>query len=129
MKALFAEIFTLNCQNFVILSFFRAFKSLKINHFCCEKMDLSVKFKFLDVSTNDSYFRRQFDSKLVRRDWIVVSKEVPVDIPPVAGLITEQLQTPLCHIALLCSNRKTPNMGLVDAIKYVAKKLTDPHQI
>lgn len=55
----------------------------------------------------------------MRRDWIVVSKEVPVDIPPVAGLITEQLQTPLCHIALLCSNRKTPNMGLVDAVKYV----------
>jgi hypothetical protein len=34
----------------------------------------------------------------------------------VRALATEQLQTPLCHVALLCTNRKTPNMAGFDVI-------------
>jgi pyruvate,water dikinase len=43
---------------------------------------------------------------------IVVLDRVPNDISVVAGLITEDFQTPLAHVNVLAQNRKTPNMGL-----------------
>jgi hypothetical protein len=46
---------------------------------------------------------------------IVVLDEAPNDISVVAGIITEQFQSPLSHINVLASNRKTPNMGLKNA--------------
>jgi hypothetical protein len=46
---------------------------------------------------------------------IVVLDDVPNDIAPVNGLITEEFQTPLSHINVLARNRGTPNMGLRDA--------------
>jgi len=54
------------------------------------------------------------DATLSFRD-IVVLDYVPNDIAVVAGIITEQLQTPLSHINVLSQNRKTPNMGLLGA--------------
>lgn len=51
------------------------------------------------------------DVYLSARD-IVVLDAVPNDIAPVAGIITEQFQTPLSHINVLARNRGTPNMGL-----------------
>jgi hypothetical protein len=41
---------------------------------------------------------------------------LPIDLNPMRALVTEALQTPLCHVALLCNNRKTPNMALADAL-------------
>ena len=49
------------------------------------------------------------------RDVIVVTDDVPNDIPLVGGLITEALQTPLAHVNILSKNRGTPNMALRDA--------------
>ena len=46
---------------------------------------------------------------------IVVTDQVPNDIPLVGGLITEAFQTPLAHVNLLSRNRGTPNMALRDA--------------
>ncbi len=46
---------------------------------------------------------------------IVVLDEAPNDISVVAGIITEQFQSPLSHINILATNRKTPNMGLRNA--------------
>jgi hypothetical protein len=46
---------------------------------------------------------------------IVVLDRVPNDISVVAGLITEEFQTPLAHVNVLAHNRKTPNMGLKHA--------------
>lgn len=43
---------------------------------------------------------------------LVVSEWVPEHIPPVAGLVTSQMQAPLAHVAVLTRNRNTPNMGL-----------------
>jgi hypothetical protein len=54
-------------------------------------------------------------AKIVHKGWIVVSESIPIDLPVVRGLITSELQTPLCHVALLCSNRLTPNMALKNA--------------
>lgn len=46
---------------------------------------------------------------------IVVLDHVPNDISVVAGIVTEEFQTPLSHINVLSQNRKTPNMGLRNA--------------
>ncbi len=48
-------------------------------------------------------------------DVVVVTDEVPNDIPLVGGLITEAFQTPLAHVAVLSKNRGTPNMALLGA--------------
>ncbi len=46
---------------------------------------------------------------------IVVTEQVPNDIPLIAGLITEAFQTPLAHVNVLSRGRGTPNMALADA--------------
>lgn len=43
-----------------------------------------------------------------KRD-IVILDGLPNELPVVAGVLTVPFQTPLCHISLLCQNRKTPN--------------------
>jgi pyruvate,water dikinase len=48
---------------------------------------------------------------------LVVLDRVPNDISVVAGMITEEFQTPLAHVNVLAQNRKTPNMGLRNATK------------
>jgi hypothetical protein len=52
----------------------------------------------------------------VDRRTILVCEELPIDLNPLRGLVTAQLQTPLCHVALLCTNRGTPNMALRTAM-------------
>ena len=54
------------------------------------------------------------------REDILVCDELPNDLPSVRALITAQLQTPLCHVALLCANRKAPNFALKSAITTLA---------
>jgi pyruvate, water dikinase len=54
------------------------------------------------------------DMYLGFRDVVVLDK-VPNDISVVAGLITQDFQTPLSHVNVLAQNRKTPNMGLRNA--------------
>ncbi len=48
----------------------------------------------------------------VRRTDVVVLETVPLDLPVCAGIVTTELQTPLGHVAVLASNRGTPNMAL-----------------
>ncbi len=43
---------------------------------------------------------------------LLVLDTVPNDLPPVAGLITGEFQTPLAHVNVLSRNRGTPNMAL-----------------
>lgn len=43
---------------------------------------------------------------------LVVIKGTPNDLPPVAGVITTDFQTPLSHITLLCMNRGTPMLAM-----------------
>jgi hypothetical protein len=53
---------------------------------------------------------------------IVVLDRAPNDISVVAGLITEEFQTPLSHVNVLAQNRKTPNMGLHAASSHAQLK-------
>jgi hypothetical protein len=48
-------------------------------------------------------------------DVIVVTDDVPNDIPLVGGLITEAFQTPLAHVNVLSQSRGTPNASLHNA--------------
>ncbi len=50
-------------------------------------------------------------------DVIMVTDDVPNDIPLVGGLVTEAFQTPLSHVGVLSRNRGTPNMAVVEARK------------
>ena len=45
-------------------------------------------------------------------DTIVVTDDVPNDVPFVGGLITESFQTPLSHVNVLSQARGTPNMAV-----------------
>jgi rifampicin phosphotransferase len=60
--------------------------------------------------------RGTLDVSGVRPSDIVVSEFVPEQMPPVAGLVTSQLQAPLAHVAVLSRNRNTPDMSLRGAI-------------
>lgn len=53
-------------------------------------------------------------SNLTRHD-ILVTDNLPLDIPVIAGIITTEFQTPLSHINVLSHNRGTPNMALKNA--------------
>jgi hypothetical protein len=46
---------------------------------------------------------------------IVITDDVPNDIPLVGGLVTEAFQTPLAHVNVLSRNRGTPNAALLGA--------------
>lgn len=60
--------------------------------------------------------RGTLDVSGVRPCDIVVSELVPEQLPPVAGLVTSQLQAPLAHVAVLSRNRNTPDMALRGAV-------------
>ena len=47
------------------------------------------------------------------RDDIVIFKHIPKRVPPVAGIVTLQPQTPLSHVNLLARNRGTVNLYLL----------------
>ncbi len=49
---------------------------------------------------------------------IAVLDEAPNDIAVVAGIITQEFQTPLSHVNVLSQNRHTPNMGLRGAFDH-----------
>ncbi len=48
---------------------------------------------------------------------IVVTDEVPDDLPLCAALVTSRFQAPLAHVAVLSGNRGTPDMALRGAIQ------------
>ena len=62
------------------------------------------KLKFVNADNLDNTY-------LSFRD-VVILDRVPNDISVVAGMITEEFQTPLAHINVLAQTRHTPNMGL-----------------
>ena len=56
-------------------------------------------------------YLRQFDfhnADVSKIEDIALIDGTPAELPPVAGVITTDFQTPLSHITLLCKNRGTP---------------------
>lgn len=56
------------------------------------------------------------DPAAIGENDIVVTDDLPADLPPAAGLITERMQAPLSHVAVLSANRGTPDMALRGAL-------------
>lgn len=65
----------------------------------------------------------ELESASLGPDIILVTDDVPNDIPLVGGLITEAFQTPLAHVNVLSQNRGTPNAGLRAARTELAASL------
>lgn len=59
----------------------------------------------------------ELDDIYLKYEDIAVLDEAPNDISVVAGLITQEFQTPLSHVNVLSQNRHTPNMGLRGAFQ------------
>ena len=65
----------------------------------------------------------ELESAQLGPDIILVTDDVPNDIPLVGGLVTEAFQTPLAHVNVLSQNRGTPNASLKDARTALAASL------
>ncbi len=57
----------------------------------------------------------QLQQTIVDPRTILITDDVPNDLPLVGGLITEAFQTPLSHVNVLSKGRGTPNMALTAA--------------
>lgn len=73
------------------------------------------QLSFVDADATDDVTFRE----------IVVLEAVPNDISVVAGIITQEFQTPLSHINVLSQNRGTPNMGLRGAWEHEQLRALD----
>jgi hypothetical protein len=77
--------------------------------------DLFQDVKFQPLFLGETIGVVGIEADLCNCRTILVSRMPPIDLNPMMALVTEALQTRLCHVALLCNNRKTPNMALADA--------------
>ncbi|MBK7213054.1 MAG: hypothetical protein IPH88_07120 [Bacteroidales bacterium] len=81
------------------------------------------KYQKINARSASGYLRLVIDKSMLARckpDDILIVKGSMLDIPPVAGIITTELQTPLSHISILSVNRKIPSMAYVDALQDTA---------
>ncbi|MFT5353322.1 MAG: hypothetical protein ACI9KE_000520 [Polyangiales bacterium] len=78
-----------------------------------------VRFQPLNAAVNYGLLRYVSGNDLnetpLSSEVILLTDEVPNDLPLVGGVITEALQTPLAHVNVLSRGRGTPNMALRDA--------------
>ncbi|ATC62748.1 hypothetical protein CMV30_01510 [Nibricoccus aquaticus] len=86
-----------------------------------EEVFAGVKYQPLTEGKACGYLRivrGALEPGSVRPDQILVLEQLPEEIPVSAAVISQPLQAPLGHIAVLCAGRKTPNMGLRGALDY-----------
>lgn len=80
-----------------------------------------IDYQPLNLGTSYGKLRfinaKDLDTQYVNFRDIVVLDKVPNDISVVSGIITAEFQTPLSHINVLSQNRKTPNIGLKNALE------------
>lgn len=84
-----------------------------------DELYAGVIYQPVNVGVAFGYLRLmpgEFTPNRVRRNDIVVLPEAPIDLPVCAGAITEAMQTPLSHVAVLAVNRGTPDMALRGAM-------------
>ncbi len=82
-----------------------------------------VTNKYVAVFDNKNYTQEELQAWLNLRttEEIVVIPSVPNDIPAVGGVICNDVIPPLCHVALLCQNRKTPYCFYKNATEQLKK--------
>lgn len=79
----------------------------------------SQNYQALNPEKAYGYLRKvhisEIGSTYLGRHDILLVNGLPLDIPVIAGIITNVFQTPLSHINVLSHNRGTPNMALKTA--------------
>eukprot|EP01130_Rhizamoeba_saxonica_P004569 TRINITY_DN1866_c0_g1_i2.p1 TRINITY_DN1866_c0_g1~~TRINITY_DN1866_c0_g1_i2.p1 ORF type:complete len:579 (+),score=89.64 TRINITY_DN1866_c0_g1_i2:138-1874(+) len=60
----------------------------------------------------------EYDLDSIELNDIIILHSIPLELPACAGVITICLQTPLCHVSLLCKNRRTPNSTIRDIVSH-----------
>jgi pyruvate, water dikinase len=58
-----------------------------------------------------------FDYNKISKNDIVITESMPLQLPPVKGIVTNVFQTPLSHVNILCQARGTVNCALIDIFK------------
>ncbi len=83
----------------------------------------AMKNKKVCVFYSREYKEEELNKWLLKRtaDDIVVIPSVPSDIPVVGGVICGEIIPPLCHVALLCQNRKTPCCFVKNCVAMIRK--------
>lgn len=92
-----------------------AFREARVPVVTTEQLFGAVRYQPVNPGEAYGYLRfvvGEVSPAQVRRTDIVVLDEVPLDLPVCAGIITGQLQAPLGHVAVLATNRRTPDMAL-----------------
>lgn len=81
--------------------------------------DLYDNIGFLPLNTSESYGLLRVldnDTRPSPRD-IVICRTLPNQMPRVAGVISEERQTPLSHVNLRCVQDRVPNAFVANALK------------
>ncbi|HEX3695717.1 MAG TPA: PEP/pyruvate-binding domain-containing protein [Polyangia bacterium] len=82
----------------------------------------AIDYEPLNLATTVGQIKFHTAAELASDDSVVGYQDIVVldsavgQIPPCAGLITQDFQTPLSHLNVLSENRGTPNMGLRSAL-------------
>ena len=58
-----------------------------------------------------------FDYNKISKNDIIITKNIPLQLPPIKGIITNSFQTPLSHVNILCQARGTPNCALINIME------------
>ena len=94
-----------------------------------DELFAQIDYQPLNLATTAGQIRfvtaEQLETEYVGFRDIVVLDRVPNDISVVAGMITEEFQTPLSHVNILAQNRGTPNMGLRGAMSNTELRALD----
>jgi hypothetical protein len=77
------------------------YKLIQAGEFSLKRVRVFVQKKYTEDELNKWVLNRKADE-------VIVIPSVPNDIPVVAGVVCGEIIPPLCHVALLCQNRKTP---------------------
>ncbi|MBK8540877.1 MAG: hypothetical protein IPL60_12875 [Ardenticatenia bacterium] len=80
-----------------------------------QALNPGVAFGRLRVVGADDVVAMGADDEGIGSGDIIILDDLPLDLPIVAGTITQRLQTTLAHVNVLARARGTPNMALLDA--------------
>lgn len=73
-------------------------------------------FQSLNAEENYGYLRKinivDLKNSCIKETDIVLTNNIPIDLPIISGLITTKFQTPLNHVNVLNHNRNIPSMAL-----------------
>jgi hypothetical protein len=116
-------------------------KKLNLPIITSEKIYHGIKYKLVQageiakrnvcIFNQRGYTEADLNKWLMQRTAVdlVVIPSVPNDIPVVGGVICCEIIPPLCHVALLCQNRKTPCCYVAEGKQLLEKALLGNVQV